>query len=219
MVRILYDYDIRSLLKGEYYNISTNSKSSIDIKFIDDLLKQGHHIFNFHYIGGGADSVTIIDDISNSFYIIEPINGLVFAYEMTLALNKYEKQVVKKPEFDCSLLMDETIFRHHRNDDEYLLLGKILTENNNVKLQLKYPNSNITFYCDYIPFVTELLIFEKKMIEFHSSILPNFKQYPWYEIFMETFAENNILRQKYANLNMQNDSYSFLDTLKIHHPA
>lgn len=219
MVKILYDYDTRTLLKGEYYSINTSRKELIDLSFIDELLMKSHHIYNFHYIGGGSDSVTIIDDISNSFYIIEPINGLVFAYEMTLVLNKYEKQIVKKPEFDCSLLMDETIFRHHRNDDEYLLLGKILTENNNVKLQFKYPNSNIVFYCDYILFVTELLTFSKKMIEFHSSILPNFKQYPWYKVFMETFEENNILKQKYANLNIQNDDYSFLDALKITHPA
>lgn len=219
MVRILYDFDIRTLLKGEYYNINTRKDESIDLAFIDELLRQGYHIYDFHYIGGGSDSVTIIDDVSNSFYIIEPINGLVFAYRMTLALNKYEKQITKDKEFDCSILMDETIFRHYRNDDEYLLLGKVQNINGSQMIQFKYPNSSITFYCDYISFVIELLSFSNKMLEFHISILPNFKQYPWYVIFIETFEMNNILKEKYAHLSNQNDGYTFLDTLKNNYPA
>lgn len=216
-MRILYDYDTRYLLKGEYYNISTKRKESINLAFIDDILMQGHHIFNFHYIGGGTDSVTIIDDLSNSFYVIEPINGLVFAYQMTEVLNDYEKKGNKDTEFDCSILIDETIFRHHRNDDEYLLLGTIL--NKNITLQFKYPNSNLIFKCDYVSFVTELFQFIDKMLVFHISILPNFKRYPWFEIFMNTFYENNLLKEKYYNQNSEENSYSFLDSLKAIHSS
>jgi hypothetical protein len=219
MVKILYDYDARTFLKGEYYSVNTRRKELIDLSFIDELLMKGHHIYNFHYIGGGSDCVTIVNDKSNSFYLIEPINGLVFAYQMTIALNNYERQPVHKSDFDCSILMDETIFRHHRNDDEYLLLGKVVNENDNIKLQFKYPNCRLQFDCDYVLFVKELVSFTDKMLELHISILPNFKKYPWYEVFVKTFETNNILREKYINLYTQNDGNTFLDNLKLTHPA
>lgn len=219
MVRILYDFDITKVLNSNY-SYESQRMINIDEEFECKLLKHRDVLESIHFLGGGYDSVCFIENNQHRFYIVEPANGLIVSYELIECLISFEeKRMNNLTEFDHFIGsgMSETIFRHHRNDDEFIVIGKIKNypDIKQSKLILKYPDSSYEWKCDYIDFVPEILRFGERMMNLYSKLLPNFKNYALYPRLKEKLLEDNILRQNYGHLmGFDNLGKSFTDYME-----
>jgi hypothetical protein len=216
MIRILYDFDESKILNSKYYSISKKEVEVINGDFEIEVIKKSRLLIDLHFLGGGYDSVCFIENMNQSFYIIEPANGLIVSYQMIEGLIRYEEEREKRNinGFTFGALMDETIFRHHRNDDE-IMVGGTITNYPKVEeniIILKYPNSTFEWKCKYIDFVPELLRFGERMMHLYDRLLPDFKEYALYPKLKAMLLDDNILRQNYGHLmEFDNLGKSFLD--------
>jgi hypothetical protein len=214
MVKILYDFDVNKINNCKFYD--RGSISMLTKEYTSNLLKKSESMYNYQFLGGGIDSVCFIENKDNLFYIAEPANGIFVSFQMIEGLVKFEK--VRKEKiidiFTFGTLMDETIFRPHRNDDEISILGRIknfIDINKNIII-LKYPNSTFEWKCKYIDFVPELLRFGERMMHLYDRLLPDFKEYALYPKLKAMLLDDNILRQNYGHLmEFDNLGKSFLD--------
>ena len=126
MIRILYDFDIDKINNCKYFD-RNGHVAQLTSSFTSELLKANDSLFAFQYLGGGYDSVCFVENKNQSFYIIEPANGLIVSYQMIERLVKFENEIAKKKisDFTFGSVMSETAFRPHRNDDEIMAIGKI----------------------------------------------------------------------------------------------
>lgn len=218
MVKILYDFDISKVNSSRYFD-NDGQIGILTEKYTSNLLKNHDSIFAFQYLGGGYDTVCFIENVNHRCYAVEPANGLIIAYFLMTAMIEFEeKRSGENVEFTFpfELLMDETFFRPHRNDDEFLVLGDIKNYNDVtlVEITLKYPNSSFEWKCKYIDFVAELLRFGERMMHLYGTLLPDFKSFLWYTRLKKILLEDNILRQKYGYLIVvDNFGKSYMDSV------
>ncbi len=138
---------------------------------------------------------------------------------MIEGLFRFEQERRKRSvdDFTFGAMMDETIFRPHRNDDEIMALGSIknCTNVENIEITFKYPTSSYNWKCKYLDFVPELLRFGERMMFLYERLLPDFKEYALYQKLKEMLLGDNILRQNYGNLmEFDNLGKSFMDFIE-----
>ena len=219
MVKILYDLDISKVNNCRYFD-NTGHISSLTKEITSKLLKTYDSIFAYQYLGGGYDSVCFVNSNDHKFYIVEPANGLIIAYDLIEGLIQFETKLLSTKtnfEFSFGSLMDETFFRPHRNDDEFLVIGKVINfpDIDKNKVILKYAGSLYEWNCFYVDFVPELLRFGERMIHLYDRVLPDFKEYALYPKLKEKLLEDNILRQNYGHLmGFDNLGKSFMDYIE-----
>lgn len=217
MVKILYDFDIGKINNSRFFNPITRNVDKLSTEFTSNLLKYNESLLTYQYLGGGYDSVCFIESTNQKFYIVEPANGLIIAHDLIDGLLRLEykrRNINTNFEFSFGSLMDETIFRSHRNDDEFFVIGKIknFSDINKNEVILNYPNSTFEWKCKYIEFVPELLRFGEQMMQLYDSLLPDFKEYVLYPKLKEMLLGDNLLRQNYGHLlEFDNLGKSFLD--------
>jgi len=219
MIKILYDFDIDKINNSRFFD-ENGQIGRLTESYTSDLLKNHDSIFAFQYIGGGYDSVCFIENVDHKFYIVEPANGLIVAHDLIKGLVEFEEKRTNENsqfEFSFGSMMDETFFRPHRNDDEFLLIGKIQSYSNvsNNVVILKYPKSSHEWKCQYIDFVPELIRFGERMIHLYNRLLPDFKEYTLYPKLKKMLLDDNILRRNYSHLmDVDNLGKSFFDHIK-----
>lgn len=219
MVRILYDFDIDKINNCRYFD-RTGHVAKLTEHYTANLLKNNKSIYSFQYLGGGYDSVCFVENICQNFYIVEPANGLIVAYELLENLIDFEqKRENYNSEFEYSIGsgMSETIFRPHRNDDEFLIIGNVynFSDIDKNEVILKYPGSSYEWKCKYVDFVPELIRFGVRMMHLYDRLLPDFREYALYPVLKAMLLEDNILRQKYGQLmEFDNLGKSFMDYIE-----
>lgn len=220
MIKILYDFDISKINNCRYFD-NTGHVSNLNQEFTSKLLKSHDSIFAYQYLGGGYDSVCFVNNTDQKYYIVEPANGLIIAYDLIEGLIRFEtKRIANNTNFEFSFgsLMDETFFRPHRNDDEFLVIGNVVNfpDIDKNEVVLKYPGSSFEWSCKYIDFVPELLRFGERMIHLYDKLLPDFKEYTLYPQLKEMLLDDNVLRQNYGHLmEIDNLGKSFWDYIEI----
>ena len=165
MIKLIYDFNLEDIFSCKYLR-SGYPDSLIDLKWKTDLLTTyDSPIISLQFLGGGSDSVTFINNENNAFYTIEPANGLIVAHELISGFLIFENRRLRSPDFRfieyANVVLSETIFRHHRNDDEIFVICEIFNESKveDIKLKFSYPNVSYIFECKYLDFVPELFLF------------------------------------------------------------
>jgi len=217
MVKILYDFDFDFIANSNYFSFHENTILKVDKVFVEKNIKTSELLVDLHFLGGGKDSICLLNSYNSNFFIIEPANGLVIGFTFVNYLIKFEekrKKTIDIINFPFWSFISETIFRHNRNGDEFMVIGEIKNfldiENN--EISLKYPNSNFEWKCKYIDFVPEILRFGERMLHLYDHLLPDFKEYALYPKLKTMLLDDNILRQKYGHLmEFDNLGKSFLD--------
>jgi len=218
MVRILYDFDISKINNCRYFNQASDI-SMLTSNYTSKLLRESDLIYDYQLLGGGYDSVCFIENKNQTFYIIEPANGLIVSYEMIVGLIKYELEKNRRivEDFTFGVTMSDTVFRPHRNDDEIMVIGSIRNYSNeeNSEVCLEYPGSTYTWECNYLDFVPELVRFGERMMHLYDQLLPDFREYALYPELKAMLLDDNILRQKYGHLmEFDNLGKSFMDYIE-----
>lgn len=124
MVRILYDFDITKILNSNYYCISKRRIVEINKDFEQKIIRKSRLLIDLQFLGGGYDSIFFVNNLNQTFYVVEPSNGLIVAYELIEGLLGFETKRIKnnsKFQYTIGSGIDESIFRHHRNDDEFMV--------------------------------------------------------------------------------------------------
>jgi len=216
MIKILYDFDINKINNCRFFDPHTGEITMLTHQFTSDVLKSGENLFDLQYLGGGYDSVCFVENINQSFYIVEPANGLLIAFQLMEGLIEFEEKR-QKAKFDnhkFGAMMDETVFRPHRNDDEIMVIGEVENHQRikDCKVVLKYPGSDYKWECSYVEFAVELLRFGERMIYLYDRLLPDFREYSLYPKLKTMLLEDNTLRQEYGHLMaFDNLGKSFMD--------
>lgn len=219
MVRILYDCDIDKINNCRYFD-HTGEIAMLTQEFTSNLLKNNPSLLSFQFLGGGYDSVCFVENSNHSFYIVEPANGLIIAHDLIDRLVQFEEKRAKSNsefEFTLQSVMSETIFRPHRNGDEFYVDGKIRNKVNieECDLSLMYSGASYEWKCMYVDFVPELLRFGERMMHLYDRLLPDFREYILYPKLKMMLLDDNILRQKYGHLMVfDNLGLSFMDYIE-----
>ncbi len=216
MIKLFYDLDINLV---QNYKVDGNN-GTVENRTLDwniRLLKEYDNIDSLHFLGGGGDSIILVDSQSLRSIVIEPANGIVFAYYCICELIEYEKYFSKNnllEKYSTHISLSETIFRHFRDGDEYCLeitFEKVI--NGKMELILSYPNSKLELRINYQDFVLAIFNFGERVYNLFNYIIPEFKEFKVHNLLFNKIFGENILRQKYGNLitPFDNTSKSFVD--------
>ncbi len=218
MIKLFYDLDI-NLVKNYKATGNNGDVENRTLAWNIGLLREYDNIESLHFLGGGGDSIIVVDSTSMRSLVIEPANGIAFAYYCICELIEHEKYFSKQnllEEYSTHISLSETIFRHFRNGDEYcleIIFEKVI--DGKKELTLKYPNTFLELSMNYQDFVVAIIAFGEKVYSFFNYIIPEFKDFKVHDQLFDKIFGDNLLRQKYGHLisSVDNISRSFVDSI------